>query len=45
METRPSSFLRRVGDYRVVFRVDAEEILILGIYHRKEVYQLMERRQ
>ena len=28
----------RVGDYRVVFRVKGEEILILGILHRKEVY-------
>jgi mRNA interferase RelE/StbE len=27
----------RVGDYRVVFRVDADEILILSICHRKEV--------
>jgi len=35
----------RVGDYRVVFRVDGDEILILGICHRKEVYPLMERRQ
>jgi mRNA interferase RelE/StbE len=35
----------RVGDYRVVFRVDADEILILGICHRKDVYPLMEKRQ
>lgn len=35
----------RVGDYRVVFKIDNEEILILGICHRKEVYPLMERRQ
>jgi len=35
----------RVGDYRIVFRVDDEEILILGICHRKEVYPLMEKRQ
>ncbi len=34
----------RVGDYRVVFRVNGEEILILGICHRKEVYQMMEKR-
>lgn len=27
----------RVGDYRVVFKVDASEILILGICHRKDV--------
>jgi len=35
----------RVGDYRVVFRIDNEDVLILGICHRKEVYPLMEKRQ
>lgn len=35
----------RVGDYRVVFKIDKEEILVLGICHRKEVYLLMEKRQ
>ncbi len=34
----------RVGDYRVVFRIDGEEILVLGICHRKEVYPMMEKR-
>jgi mRNA interferase RelE/StbE len=29
----------RVGDYRVVFKVHGEEIIILGILHRKEVYK------
>ncbi len=29
----------RVGDYRVVFRVIENEILILGIRNRKDVYQ------
>ena len=33
----------RVGDYRVVFRVKGEEILILGILHRKEVYEIVEK--
>ncbi|WP_429884718.1 type II toxin-antitoxin system RelE family toxin [Geoalkalibacter halelectricus] len=36
---------RRVGDCRVVFKIDKEEILILGICHRKEVKSLMEKRQ
>jgi len=35
----------RVGDYRIVFKIDGDEILILGICHRKEVYPLMEGRQ
>lgn len=34
----------RVGDYRVVFRIDGEEILILGICHRKVLYPMMEKR-
>ncbi|MCD6486683.1 MAG: type II toxin-antitoxin system RelE/ParE family toxin, partial [Syntrophobacterales bacterium] len=28
----------RVGDYRVVFKVSGDDILILGIIHRKEVW-------
>jgi len=35
----------RVGDYRVVFRVAGEEIVVFGICHRKDVYPLAERRQ
>ncbi|MBI1821633.1 MAG: type II toxin-antitoxin system RelE/ParE family toxin [Nitrospirae bacterium] len=34
----------RVGDYRVVFKITGQEILILGICHRKEVYQIAEDR-
>jgi len=34
----------RVGDYRVVFKVFSDDILILGIIHRKEVYSLIEKR-
>jgi mRNA interferase RelE/StbE len=35
----------RIGDYRVVFRILGDEILILGLCHRKEIYPLMEKRQ
>jgi len=35
----------RVGDYRVVFKVDASEILIFGLCHRTDVYARMEKRQ
>ncbi|MFH1504150.1 MAG: type II toxin-antitoxin system RelE/ParE family toxin [Candidatus Omnitrophota bacterium] len=31
----------RVGDYRVVYRVDKERVIILKIGHRKEVYNRM----
>lgn len=29
----------RVGDYRVVFKIVGNEVLIFGIRHRKDVYQ------
>ena len=28
----------RVGDYRVIYRIDGDKIIILKIGHRKEVY-------
>ena len=28
----------RVGDYRVVLRIDEEEVIIFAICHRKDVY-------
>ncbi len=34
----------RVGDYRIVFKVSSNDILILGIIHRKEVYSLIKKR-
>lgn len=30
----------RVGDYRVVFKISGDEIWILGIIHRKDLYEL-----
>jgi mRNA interferase RelE/StbE len=32
----------RVGDYRIVLKLESENILILGICHRKDVYERME---
>jgi len=29
----------RVGEYRIVFKMLGEDILILGIIHRKDVYE------
>ncbi len=34
----------RVGDYRVIFKIMKEEVWILGIIHRKKVYQAIEKR-
>lgn len=34
----------RVGDYRVVFKIVDNEVRILGIIHRKKVYDAIEKR-
>ncbi len=34
----------RVGDYRVVFKIMESEVWILGIRHRKNVYQAIDKR-
>ena len=34
----------RIGDYRVVFKIVGDEVRILGIRHRKQVYQDVVRR-
>jgi mRNA interferase RelE/StbE len=34
----------RVGDYRIVFKLSGSEILVLGIIHRKDIYQHVEKR-
>jgi mRNA interferase RelE/StbE len=33
-----------VGDYRVVFKISGHEVWILGIIHRKDVYEKVEKR-
>ena len=32
----------RVGDFRIVMKIESMDILILGICHRKDVYDRME---
>jgi mRNA interferase RelE/StbE len=34
----------RVGDYRVIFEFDRSLIIVLGIGHRKEIYNRMKNR-
>jgi mRNA interferase RelE/StbE len=34
----------RVGDYRVVLRIDGNTIYILGICHRRDVYERIKKR-
>jgi mRNA interferase RelE/StbE len=34
----------RVGDYRIVFRIIGHDIYILGIIHRKKVYEKIGKR-
>jgi mRNA interferase RelE/StbE len=36
-------FRIRVGDYRVVYKKTGEELYIVLIEHRKEIYKLLER--
>jgi mRNA interferase RelE/StbE len=35
------AYRRRIGDYRIVFRVDdfAKEVLVTRIKHRREIYR------
>ena len=32
----------RVGDYRIVLKIESADILVLGICHRKDVHERME---
>jgi mRNA interferase RelE/StbE len=34
----------RVGDYRVVYKVDAQTVFVLAIVHRREAYERAARR-
>jgi mRNA interferase RelE/StbE len=35
----------RIGDYRVVYKIVKKEIWILGIIHRKKVYDAVDKRK
>jgi mRNA interferase RelE/StbE len=35
----------RIGDYRIVYKVMQETVLILGIGHRKYIYELVKNRE
>jgi len=34
----------RVGDYRVVFKISRDEIIVFGIAHRKSIYRDIDKR-
>ncbi len=34
----------RVGDYRIVLRIDEDEVIICTMCHRKDVYQRVQKR-
>ncbi|MGD8777301.1 MAG: type II toxin-antitoxin system RelE/ParE family toxin [Syntrophobacterales bacterium] len=34
----------RVGDYRIVFKISETDVLVLGIIHRRDVYQKIRKR-
>ncbi len=35
----------RVGEYRIVYRIDETRVIVLGIRHRKDVYDKTEARK
>lgn len=35
----------RVGDYKIVYKMRQEEVLILGIGHRKDIYAVIKNRE
>ncbi len=39
VHTELGSYRFRIGDYRVIFDVDGEKIVILRIGHRKDIYR------
>ena len=34
----------RIGDYRVVYKIVKKEIIILGVRHRKDIYDVIAKR-
>ena len=43
-KTRYSYWKLRVGDYRVIYKIVKEEAWILGIIHRKKIYETIKKR-
>jgi mRNA interferase RelE/StbE len=44
-KTLKSYWKLRVGDYRIVFKIVKKEVWILGIIHRKKVYDQIAKRR
>jgi len=38
-DSRLGSFRFRIGDYRVVFDIEGDEIVVLRVGHRREIYR------
>ena len=37
--TRLGSYRFRIGDYRVIFDIEGDEIVVLRVGHRKDIYR------
>lgn len=35
----------RIGDYRIIYKIEKKEILILAVMHRKDIYEVLKKRQ
>lgn len=44
-ETLKGYWKLRVGDFRVVYKIVGNEVWILGILHRKRIYEAIQRRR
>lgn len=39
VDPRLGTYRFRIGDYRIIFDIEGEEIVILRIGHRREIYR------
>ncbi|MEW6403814.1 MAG: type II toxin-antitoxin system RelE/ParE family toxin [Chloroflexota bacterium] len=40
-DTKLGTYRFRIGDYRIIFDIEGDEIVVLRVGHRKEIYKRM----